>query len=267
MAQEEEMIKTLCANIISSGANAVFCQKDIDDLAIHYLAKAGIFAIKRIKKSKMEALKKATGALFVSGLDTIEKDDIGYASGIDEIRFGDYYCTIVQSDKTTSVTAVLRGSTGHAVDEIERAWADSMGVVYLSATSKLIAGGGSSYAHLARHLKLMSLSRGDRQGMAINAFANALESIPRTLAENSGCDPVDALLNLRKTIDPEDGINTEGEVVNMREQKVIEPRKVVETALGSATEAAIMILRIDDVISMKGGGGGGMMPPMPPGMG
>ena len=267
VAQEEETLKSMCANILASGANVVFCQKDIDDLAIHYLAKAGILAIKRIKKSKMEALKKATGALFVSSLEEIEKDDLGYASNIEEIKFGDYFCTIVQSDKTTSVTAVLRGSTGHAVDEIERAWEDSMGVVYLSARAKrLIAGGGSSYAHLARYLKLMSLNRGDRQGMAINAFAQALESIPRTLAENSGCDPVDALLNLRNTLDAEDGINTEGQVVNMRNQKVIEPRKVVETALGSATEAAIMILRIDDVISMRAGGGD-MMPPMPPGMG
>ena len=215
----------------------------------------------------MEALKKATGALFVSGLDEIEKDDLGYASSIEEIKFGDYYCTIIKSDKTTSVTAILRGSTGHAVDEIERAWEDSMGVVYLSARAKrLIAGGGSSYAHLARYLKLMSLNRGDREGMAINAFAQALESIPRTLAENAGCDPVDALLNLRNPLDAEDGINTEGKVVNMRKQKVIEPRKVVETALGSATEAAIMILRIDDVISMRAGGGD-MMPPMPPGMG
>lgn len=266
VAQEEEMLKSMCANILASGANVVFCQKDIDDLAIHYLAKAGILAIKRVKKSKMEALKKATGALFVSSLDEIEKDDLGYASNVEEVKFGDYYCTIVQSDKTTSVTAVLRGSTGHAVDEIERAWEDSMGVVYLSARAKrLIAGGGSSFAHLARHLKLMSLSRGDRQGMAINAFAEALESIPRTLAENAGCDPVDALLNLRNTIDAEDGINTEGKVVNMRKQKVVEPRKVVETALGSATEAAIMILRIDDVISMKAGAGD-MMPPMP-GMG
>tara|TARA_B100000287_G_scaffold249971_1_gene234962 strand:- start:538 stop:2121 length:1584 start_codon:yes stop_codon:yes gene_type:complete len=266
LAQEEEMLKDMCAQIVASGANAVFCQKEVDDLAMHYLAKAGIFCLKRVKRSKIEALRKATGAKLVNGLDNIESDDIGVASEVKEVKFGDYHCTVVKSDTTTSVTACLRGSTGHAVDEIERAWEDSMGVVYLSARAKtLLAGGGAAYAHLARHLRRKATTMGDRKGMAINAFSEALESIPRTLAENAGIDPVDAVLALRRAKSPDYGINTLGKVVDMREARVIEPRKVVEMALGSATEAAIMILRIDDVISMKAGDGG--MPPMPGMMG
>lgn len=266
LAQEEEMLKTMCAEIISTGANAVFCQKEVDDLAMHYLAKAGIFCLKRVKKSRMEALKKATGARFVNGLEDIDPEDMGLASSIEEVKFGDYHCTVLKSDRTTSVTAVLRGSTGHSLDEIERAWDDAMGVVFLSARAKkLVAGGGGVYAHLARHLRLKAATMGDRKGMAISAFSDALESIPKTLAENAGIDPVDAVLALRKAESADYGINTEGDVVNMRDAKVIEPHKVVWTALGSATEAAIMILRIDDVISMKAGDGG--MPPMPGMMG
>ena len=264
LAQEEEVIKKMCNDIIASGTHVVFCQKDIDELAIHYLAKGGVLAFKRIKKSTMESLKRSTNANLVSDTSEINPfEDLGVSTKIYEIQKGEHRCTVVEDrdGSSSSVTALLRGSTGHAVDELERAFDDSMGAVLLAHKTKtLISGGGSVYAHLARIVRKEGVEMGDRQGMAMEAYASALESIPRTLAENAGIDPVDAIINIRKAKNENYGISVEGNVINMRELGVIEPKKVLETAILTATSCAVMILRIDDVISMKASPQG--MPPM-----
>lgn len=264
LAQEEAVIRDMCNNIIASGANVVFCQKDIDELAVHYLAKGDVLALKRVKKSTMESLKRSTKANLVSDTSEINVfEDLGTSKHIYEIQKGEHRCLVVEDKDGTSssVTALLRGSTGHAVDELERAFDDSMGAVLLAHKTKtLISGGGSVYAHLARIVRKEGVEMGDRQGMAMEAYASALESIPRTLAENAGIDPVDAIINIRKAKNENYGISVNGDVINMKELGVIEPRKVLETAILTATEAAVMILRIDDVISMKQAPQG--MPPM-----
>ena len=260
--QEEKAIQELCNEIAKNGADVVFCQKDIDDLASHYLAQSGILAVKRVKNSDMEALRRITGGNLVSNLKEMRSTDLGDAESIQEQKFGEYSCLCVRDSKAKSVTAILRGATGHTVDELERAFDDVIGVVALSDESKImVAGGGSAYAHLARVLREKASSAPGRQAMAVEAFSEALESIPWTLAENAGVDPVDALLELKgKGIN--DGITIDGTVENMADLSVIEPRRIIRTAISSAVEASTLILRIDDVISMKKVGGDMIPPPM-----
>ena len=255
LAQEEAALKDIAAAIGAQGVNVVFCQKEIDDLCIHYLAKLGIIAIKRVKKSDMESLARLTGASYVSKVEEIDTDDLGIASHVGEMRFGEHRCTIVRSDEAKSVTVCLRGATAHSSAEVERAFDDALGVTSIASVETVVAGGGSLHSYLARHLREWALETGDRIGMAIEAYASALEAIPRTLAENAGLDPVDTLIALRKSDSHVYGVSTEGDVIDMVEEGVIEPRKVVSNAIGCATESAIMVLRIDDVISMKGATG------------
>ena len=262
LAQEEQAIQELCHEIAKNGANVVFCQKDIDVLAAHYLAEAGILAVKRVKNSDMEALRRITGANLVSNLKDLRSTDLGDAESIKQQKFGEHSCVCVRDAKAKSVTAILRGATGHTVDELERAFDDVIGVVALSDESKmLVGGGGSAYAHLARCLRNQTHKAPGRQAMAVEAFSKALESIPWTLAENAGVDPVDAILAL-KGAERDDGISVDGEIANMVECNVVEPRRIIRTAISSAVEASTLILRIDDVISMKQVGGD-MMPPPP----
>ena len=256
LAIEEAAIKEMVGMIAMHGVNVVFCQKEIDDLAVHYLAKMGILAVKRVKKSDLEALRRVTGASLVSNPENITDSDLGIATTIEEEKFGEHRCITVHTESAKSVTAILRGSTGHSVEEVERAFDDAMGVVALAHTHKtLLPGGGAVHGYLARMLREEGLQVGDRIGMAMEAYATALEAIPRTLAENAGLDPVDAIIALRQAKDYCHGITIDGDVKDMAKEGVMEPRKVLSNAIASATEACVMVLRIDDVISMKGGGG------------
>ena len=258
LAEEENYIRGLVDKITSSGANVLVCQKGIDELAQHYLSKAGVFAIRRAKKSDMEALSKATGGRIVTSMDDLSGDDLGHAARIEERKIGESDMTFITGcPEAKSVSVLLRGGTEHVVDEIRRAFDDAVGVVSVAwEDGSVLTGGGSVLAALSRDLRTYAETIGGREQMAIEAFASALEIIPRTLAENAGLDPVTTIIALRKAhADGEShaGINVyEGGVVDMQAGNVLEPLRVVEQAIQSATETAIMILRIDDVISSKG---------------
>ena len=257
LEEEENFLRGLVEKIQAAGANVVICQKGIDDLAQHYLSKSGIFAIRRAKKSDMEALAKATGGRIVTNLDDLSASDLGVASKVEERKIGDSDMTFVTGcTEAKSVSVLLRGGTDHVVDEIRRAFDDAVGVVSVAwEDGMVLTGGGSVMAALSRELRTFAEGVGGREQMAIEAFASALEVIPRTLAENAGLDPVNTIIELRKSHsdgDSHSGINVdEGGVKNMLDANVLEPLRVVEQAIQSATETAVMILRIDDVISSK----------------
>jgi len=265
LEEEENYIKGLVEKIQESGANVIICQKGIDDLAQHYMSKAGIFAIRRAKKSDMEALSKATGGRVVTNIDDLTSSDLGEAAKVEERKIGESDMTFITGcPEAKSVSVLLRGGTEHVVDEIRRAFDDAVGVVSVAwEDGAVLTGGGSVLAALSRELRSYAESVGGREQMAIEAFASALEIIPRTLAENAGLDPVNTIIELRKAhADGKgfSGINVEdGGVMDMKEANVLEPQRVVEQAIQSATETAIMILRIDDVISSKGVSGQEMM--------
>ena len=258
LEEEENYIKGLVEKIKNSGANVLICQKGIDELAQHYMAKQGIFAIRRAKKSDMEALSKATSGKIVTNLDDLTGDDLGNAEKVEEKKIGESEMTFITGcPEAKSVSVLLRGGTEHVVDEIRRAFDDAVGVVSVAwEDGAVLTGGGSVLAALSRDLRTFAETVGGREQMAIEAFASALEIIPRTLAENAGLDPVTTLIELRKAhADGQSnaGINVyEGGVVDMKDANVLEPIRVVEQAIQSATETAVMILRIDDVISSKG---------------
>jgi thermosome len=271
LEEEENYIRGLVEKIQASGATVLVCQKGIDELAQHYMAKAGIFAVRRAKKSDMEALSKATSGRIVTNLDDLTDEDLGHAAKVEERKIGESDMTFITGcPEAKSVSVLLRGGTEHVVDEIRRAFDDAVGVVSVAwEDGAVLTGGGSVLAALSRDLRTFAETVGGREQMAIEAFASALEIIPRTLAENAGLDPVTTLIELRKAHadgHSHAGINVyEGGVVDMKEANVLEPMRVVEQAIQSATETAIMILRIDDVISSKGvsmgddmGGMGGM---------
>lgn len=271
LEEEENYIRGLVTKIQESGANVLVCQKGIDELAQHYMAKAGIMAIRRAKKSDMEALSKATGGKIVTNLDDITASDLGHAAKIEEKKIGESNMTFITGcPEAKSVSVLLRGGTEHVVDEIRRAFDDAIGVVSVAwQDGAVLTGGGSVLAALSRDLRTFAETVGGLEQMAIEAFASALEIVPRTLAENAGLDPVTTLIELRKAHADgasHTGINVyEGGVIDMKSKNVLEPVRVVEQAIQSATETAIMILRIDDVISSKGvpmgddmGGMGGM---------
>ena len=258
LAEEENYIRGLVEKITASGANVLVCQKGIDELAQHYLSKAGVFAIRRAKKSDMEALSKATGGRIVTNMDDLSGEDLGQAARVEERKIGESDMTFITGcPEAKSVSVLLRGGTEHVVDEIRRAFDDAVGVVSVAwEDGAVLTGGGSVLAALSRDLRTYAETIGGREQMAIEAFASALEIIPRTLAENAGLDPVTTIIALRKAHadgESHSGINVyEGGVVDMQAANVLEPVRVVEQAIQSATETAIMILRIDDVISSKG---------------
>ena len=259
LEEEESFIKGLVDTISSSGANVLICQKGIDDLAQHHMAKAGIFAIRRAKKSDMEALSKATGGRIVTTLDDLSSEDLGDAARVDERKIGDSDMVFITGcEQAKAVSVLLRGGTEHVVDEIRRAFDDAIGVVSVAhEDGQVLTGGGSVMAAVSRDLRSYAEGVGGREQMAIEAFAGALEVIPRTLAENAGLDPVNTIIALRKAHSEgknRHGVNVyDGGVVDMQAGKVYEPTRVVEQAIQSASETAVMILRIDDVISSKGG--------------
>lgn len=280
LAQEEGMLKKMVESIASVGAKVVFCQKGIDDIAQHYLAKRGIFAARRVKKSDMEKLAKATGANIVTNLDDIGKDDLGYAGNVEERKIGDEEMTFVEGCKNPkAVTLLLRGGTEHVVDEVKRAMEDALGDVASALKGgKVVAGAGASEVEVARNLRKFANSLSGREQLAVQMFADALEIIPITLAENAGLDPIDILTELKASHDRKvkwAGVDVfSGKAMDAWAKGIIEPLSIKTQALSSATEVAMMILRIDDVIASSGGSGGGAgggMPPdtggMPPGMG
>ncbi|MEM3519169.1 MAG: thermosome subunit beta [Candidatus Hadarchaeales archaeon] len=254
--EEEAILKKMVEKIVSVGANVVVCQKGIDDLAQHYLAKAKIYAVRRAKKSDMEKLARATGATIVTNLDDLSPQDLGEAGLVEEVKFGDDKMTFVKECKNPRAVGILvRGGSEHVVDEVERAVHDGLCVVAAAIEDgKIVYGGGATMMELSRELREYAQSAGGREALAINAFANALESIPRTLAENAGLDSIDILVELRAKHEKPEGKHMgvdvfNGKVEDMSKLGVIEPLRVTTQAIKSATEAAIMILRIDDVIA------------------
>jgi len=262
--QEEVMLKDMVGNIVKTGANVVFAQKGIDDLAQHFLAKAGIYTVRRVKKSDMEKLARATGARVATSIHELTKDDLGKAGLVEERKIGDDKMTFVeQCTNPKSVSIILRGGTEHVVDELERAMNDALRVVGVVVEDKmLVPGGGAPEVELALRLRAYASTVGGREQLAIEAFADAMEIIPKTLAENAGLDQIDSLVALRSA--HEKGMKSAGldmdtgKPVDMLKLGVVEPLRVKTQAIQSAAEAAVMILRIDDVIASKSGGPGGM---------
>jgi len=260
MAEEENYLKSLVDKISSVGANVIICQKGIDDLAQHHMAKSGIFAVRRAKKSDMEALSKATGGNIITNVDDLSVNDLGLAAKVEEKKIGDSDMVFITGcPEAKSVSVLLRGGTEHVVDEIRRAFDDSIGVVAVAhEDGAVLTGGGSVLAAISRDLRSYAEGIGGREQMAIEAFSGALEVIPRTLAENAGLDPVNTIIDLRKAHSEGKstfGVNVyEGGVADMDKAMVFEPSRVVEQAIQSASETAVMILRIDDVISSRSSG-------------
>ncbi len=253
--QEEKMLREMVEKLASVGTTVVFCQKGIDDIAQHFLAKKGIFACRRVKKSDMEKLAKATGATIVTNIDDLSSSDLGYAGVVEEIKVGDEDMTFVRECKNPkAVTILIRGGTEHVIDEVKRAMEDSLGDIASALKSgKVVAGAGAPEVELARQLRKYADSLSGREQLAVSAFASAIEIIPRTLAENAGLDPIDVMTELKSAHDKGKkwaGINVfTGKVIDAWRSGVIEPLKIKTQAVSSAAEVAVMILRIDDVIA------------------
>jgi archaeal chaperonin len=269
LSQEEGMLRKMAKKVQDSGATVVLCQKGIDDMVQHFLSKAGVAAIRRIKKSDMEKLAKATGAKIISNLDTLTAKDLGTAGLIEERRVGnDLMVFVEQCSNPKAISILLRGGTQMLVDEADRALHDALCVVRnLISEPKAVVGGGASEVEVAKELRAFAATLSGREQLAVQAFAKAMEVIPRTLAENAGLDPIDILVEIRskhgagqKNV----GVDvTDGKVGDLSLKSIWEPVIVKKQAIKSASEASQMILRIDDVISSgKGGAPGG-----PPGKG
>jgi thermosome len=272
--EEERMLKEMVDQVSGSGANFVICEKSIDDIALHFLSKKGIAALKNASSGDMEKLAKATGAKIVANLKDLDASSLGEAKLIEEIKVGDDKLTYIRDAKNPmAVTVVLRGGTEHVVDEAERSLHDALCVVRDAVEdSKIVAGGGAPEAEAAKQLRDYAVKVGGREQLAIEAFSDALESIPLALAENAGLDPIDIMVEMRaKHENPNNkwyGVDVySGEIKDTRNLDVLEPLRVKLQVVKSATEAASMILRIDDVVASKGMKGGAGAPPMPPGGG
>ncbi len=271
--QEEKMMRDMVEKIQKTGANIVFCQKGIDDLVQHFLAKKGIAAVRRVKKSDMEKLARATGGKVASSLEDLVATDLGFAGSVDEKKVGGEAMVFVQKCKDPkSVTIFVRGGTDHVVSEVERAVVDSRGAVASAIEDgKFVVGGGSVEMEISKQLHEYAVQIGGREQLAIQAFAEALESIPKALAENAGMDVIDTLVSLRNKHKEKDGIGFGVDVHNskvsdLKNSGVYEPAKVKRQAMSSATETARLILRIDDMISSRGKGPAGGPGGMPGGM-
>ena len=283
--QEEATIKAMVDKILEAGANVVICQKGVDDLAQHYLAKAGVLAVRRVKKSDMTRIARATGGKIVSSVKELSVEDLGEAGSVYEKKLGDdTYIYVAEAPNPRSVTVILRGSSKYATDEAERAFTDAISVVRNAIEDqKMLPGGGFPEIYLNGKLNEFADTQTGKERLAIQAFAESLLVIPTTLAENAGLDPLDIVAELKAAHSegtPNIGLDLSqhnvgvlGKPGDMLKIGVLEPIRVKRQALKSASEAAELILRIDDVIAVKGGGpdAGNMggMPPggMPPGMG
>jgi len=272
MDQEDRMLKEMVDKLRKSGANVVMCQKGIDDVAQYYLAKLGIFATRRVKKSDMELLAKATGAKIVSNLNELTQNELGKARLVKEIKdgVGEGMTFVTGCENPKALTILIRGGTEHVIDELERAIKDGIGDISVSLEKGLIvAGGGAFEIELSKRLKQFSQTIKGREQLAIHAFAESLEVIPRTLAENAGLDPIDILTELKARHDRNevtcglDLTTTSGEICDTLKRGIIEPLEIKNQALKSASEVAMMILRIDDVIASSSSRTGSGMQGMP----
>ncbi|HDD46045.1 MAG TPA: thermosome subunit [Candidatus Aenigmarchaeota archaeon] len=269
--EQEKMLRGMVEKIVKTGANVVLCQKGIDDIAQHYLAKNGVMAARRVKKSDMEKLAKATGGKIVSNINELSKNDLGYAGLVEERKIaGDEMIFVERCKDPKAITILIRGGSEHVVDEVERAVEDAVkGVAAALELGKFVPGGGATEVELARRLREYAESFKGREQLAVTAFANAMEIIPKSLAENAGHDPIDKLALLRAEHDKGNlnaGLNVfTGKVEDMTKCGVIEPLKIKLQAIKSSAEVAEMILRIDDVIAAgKSESKGGQQPPSPP---
>ncbi|MBI4139852.1 TCP-1/cpn60 chaperonin family protein [Candidatus Woesearchaeota archaeon] len=253
--QEETMLRNMVNRVLETGANVVFTQKGIDDIAQHFFAKHGVYAARRLKKSDMEAISKATGANIVTSIQDLTSKDLGIAGRVRKQAIGDQVMTYVEECKNPqSVTILVHGGTEHIVDEVKRSITDALGDVAASLKSgKVVAGAGAPEVELSKQIRLYSETLSGREQLAVRAFAEAMEVIPRTLAENAGLDPIDVLAELKASHDQGRtwaGIDVfTGQVVDAWRAGVIEPLKIKTQAISSASEVAQMILRIDDVIA------------------
>jgi thermosome len=269
--QENKMLQEMVEKIKKSGANVVFCQKGIDDMAQHFLAKEGILAARRVKQSDMEKLARATGGKMSTDLNDLKAQDLGMAGLVEERKLGEDKMIFVEKCKDPrSVALIIRAGLERMVDEAERAMTDALSVVSdVLESNKVVAGGGAVEIEAAKELRKYATSVGGREQLAIENFAAAIEVIPKTLAENGGLEAIDVLVELRAAHEKTDGqykgVNVfTGKVEDMKQKGVIEPLIVKEQAIKSATESAAMILRIDDVIAStkpKEGPGGAGKPP------
>jgi len=265
--QEESMLREMVDKITATGASVILCQKGLDDMIQHFLSRKGILAVRRIKKSDMEKLSKATGGKIITNLDDMNPADLGYASLVEERKIGDDKMTFVEGCKTPrAVTILIRGGTERIVDEAERSLHDALCVVRdIVEEPKVVAGGGAPELEVSRVLKKYAETLPGREQLAVKCFAEALETVPLTLTENAGLDPIDILSELGARHEKGEtwaGIEVRsGKVQDMTEAGVFEPLAVKKQIIKSATEAASMILKIDDVIAS----GKMKAPPMPPG--
>lgn len=292
MEHEKMRIKEAADKVIASGATVVFCQKGIDDLAQHHLANAGVLALRRVIKKDLDKLAKATGANIVTGLDELSPSDLGTAALVEEKRVGSGIMTFITGTKNHSATLLLRGGTQQVLNGLERALDDALhAVADVVEDGKMVAGGGAPEIELALRLREYAATLKGREQLAVTKFAEALEIVPKTLAENAGFDAIDKVIELKNKhgTDKNAGLNAyTGEIQDMRKMGVVEPLRVKIQAILSATDAACLILRIDDVLASTkepparapggmppgmGGMGGMGMPPgmggmggMPPGM-
>ena len=269
--QENKMLQEMADKIKASGANVVFCQKGIDDMAQHFLAKDGILAARRVKQSDMEKLARATGGRISTDLNDLKAQDLGMAGLVEERKLGDDKMIFVEKCKDPrSVALIIRAGLERMVDEAERAMTDALSVVSdVIENNKIVAGGGAVEIEVAKELRKYATNVGGREQLAIETFADAMEVIPKTLAENGGLEAIDVLVELRAAHEKPEGqykgVNVfTGKIEDMKQKGVIEPLVVKEQAVKSATESAAMILRIDDVIAStkprEGPGGAGKPP-------
>ncbi len=272
--EEENMLRSMVEKISSAGANVVICQKGIDDLAQHFLAKKGILAFKQAKESDMSKLAKATGGKITTTLDGLTKKDLGYANVVEERKIGEDKLTFIEGCKNPKAVAILiRGGTQRIIDEAERSIHDALCVVRdVVRQPKIVAGGGAPEEEIAKTLRKYSETLPGREQLAAMSFADAIEIVPTTLGQNAGLDPIDILSDLRAQHEKGKvwvGVNVfSGKVEDMKKLEILEPLAVKKQMIKSATEAATMILRIDDVITggktktqpMSPGGAGGMPP-------
>lgn len=267
--EEELMIRKMVENVISSQANVLFCQKGIDDLAQHYLVKEGVYAVRRVKESDMKKIAKATGASIVNSLNDLSARELGRAGLVEQRKVADDEMTFVTGCRNPkSVSILIRGGTEHVTDEVERSLHDALKVVAVAIEDgKIVPGGGATEIEISLHLRNYAQTVGGREQLAIEAFAEAMEVIPRALAENAGLDGIDILIELKsahggRNKNKHSGINVfTGKITDMVKLRVLEPLRVKTHAIESATDVATMILRIDDVIAAKQT----EMPPQPPG--
>jgi len=269
--EEERMLRDMVNKIVNSGANVVICQKGIDDMAQHFLSKAEVMAIRRVKKSDIEKLSKATGGMIYTDFDDITPDKLGYGGLVEERKImSDKWIFIEECKDPKAVVILIRGGTDLIVDEADRSIHDALCVIRdVVEDQKIVGGGGAPELEVAIQLRDYASTLGGREQLAVEIFADSLDIIPKTLAENAGLDQIDILMKLRAAHQKGNkfaGFDIEtGELINnMMDAKVVEPTVVKVQAIKSSVEAASMILRIDDVIA---GAKSAMPPGMPPGGG